>query len=1154
MTMQFPTSWRAVAFLLLPLATTQGQILDWEEAFSLGNPASSRIVALDSLPTNGPNQTVVGVGPFQDNLNFAGSNLPNPSGDDGFVILWERTAAGNWTVKWVAHASSDPGNARINDVIISNDGHIWITGEFQGNLTLEGSAFTFTTPVADAGFIAQLDPNDGSWINAWSFEGMRGQSIGIDLEEHIYITGPFGLGRKYTSTGTLLWQQPHNANLPNPTHLVVNRNAVGQPVFVTGSADGGNANRLGRSQIILTHPPLPIAPNVQSGWEWHTSGNIDADLAISQFDGGTVRVIGDTASIITVPNPGTWNINVIGPNEIEIIGGITNDPGDELIVQVRNNTDLEVRVTFDAASQAANGGDYDYHFHLTEFNLNGNPTVHSFVAPQFNGVFQNNPYTFNIANLNGSGVDFTFSNSPDWAPPHQASYRSAAFTQPLGGASDIFLAALDPDNGRLIWHQAGGSDKEDEPGGIAFSQQGRLSVAFSADGFPAQLGGQQTDLPPATPINSTHSFTYPFEQSGQIHAGIPLGFAQAAGSTLVVSDISYSPTGNLLTAVTLNGNFEIDGFPEIATNKMATITVDPAGKAYCFLRTGGTSVDAGLAVTAPADELILLGGEFSGGTANQIAFGTINLPASNQSRGVLGILEAEPGVNGYIVRHVAPQAGGALQEVIQAVRQAGGKSYHLLDYPQGNIVGISAYVRDQEITGLQNNPNFIVEPDNPIRPQTSTSDWAHAHLNDVDAVDPGSGYPAYAYPTTHKEVIFYLIDTAVDNPAGYFDANANLTLESSILVRGDGDFDYSTEFEHGTRMMSLVVGPTVGVAQGTPVTAKSYDIYPTGATTSRVSLAASAILSAAIDRQTNHATDPSVLMLASGADSSSTSLTLKTAIEYARDAKMLVVVAAGNSAADMDTAPYIPGSYGAQSGIVTVGGIDETNALYSLSNHGSPVDIYAPGEEVSVVDDTTGTTFTTSDGTSPASAMTAGAGVIIASTNPYLGPTDLETILIGDGETRGGYLQTQVNPTTTTFDMEYADWACCHGLDLIGMDADGDDPDGDGWINILEYLRDTNPNTSDFVTAFFIAEEGSTTGTTKLSFDLASYLYDSATIGTLRDGTTYAIQSSVDLGTTPFAGIAESLSGTSNGNGTTEISVEISNTADENFYRPKFTR
>ncbi|HEY4190070.1 MAG TPA: S8 family peptidase, partial [Candidatus Limnocylindrales bacterium] len=103
---------------------------------------------------------------------------------------------------------------------------------------------------------------------------------------------------------------------------------------------------------------------------------------------------------------------------------------------------------------------------------------------------------------------------------------------------------------------------------------------------------------------------------------------------------------------------------------------------------------------------------------------------------------------------------------------------------------------------------------------------------------------------------------------------------------------------------------------------------------------------------------------------------LRDAIAAAGDAGQLVVVAAGNSATDIDQSPDYPGSYDLPN-IVTVAAMDRDNRLSLFSNIGAAsVDIAAPGEDIL---STLPTGYGYSSGTSMASPHVAGVAALVLS-------------------------------------------------------------------------------------------------------------------------------------------------------------------------------
>ena len=247
---------------------------------------------------------------------------------------------------------------------------------------------------------------------------------------------------------------------------------------------------------------------------------------------------------------------------------------------------------------------------------------------------------------------------------------------------------------------------------------------------------------------------------------------------------------------------------------------------------------------------------------------------------------------------------------------------------------------------------------------------------------------AYTYPDTTNPVRLYLIDTAVTDPTGWMAENTNLDFEETIVIGGNGDPTTSSNFGHGTRMLSIIAGLDTGIAPGTPIKVINYDVYPTP--TTNASKLAVAIYDAVGHYQDSAETIPSVICLASSSDMLGSSFALQSAIEFAVEQGITVVVSAGNSGAD--AASYIPAAYGDIEGVICVGASNSSDNRISSSNFGADLDILAPGDMILAKNELGGDIFM--QGTSPATAMVAGSALAELSMNGSLTPAEVESALV----------------------------------------------------------------------------------------------------------------------------------------------------------------
>jgi hypothetical protein len=272
--------------------------------------------------------------------------------------------------------------------------------------------------------------------------------------------------------------------------------------------------------------------------------------------------------------------------------------------------------------------------------------------------------------------------------------------------------------------------------------------------------------------------------------------------------------------------------------------------------------------------------------------------------------------------------------------------------------------------------------------------WALDQIGEKFSANTTS--PIYSYPDTTTPVRLYLIDTAVRNPSSFTDDNSNLKSFEVINLSGGPPVPR----DHGTQMLSLIAGKGTGAATGTPIHVVNYDIYSdssaTDPTTDVTSLA-EAISEAVEHSKLQSVPMRSVICIATSSSSSGQRDAIDKSIDSALAAGIPVVISAGNLG--LDAAGFTPPSNGAKNGVICVGASYEDGQILSeatiKSNYGTPVDILAPGFQVDTRKEGGSLLhpIVPMTGTSPATALVAGAVLAKLSASPTFTPAGIESSL-----------------------------------------------------------------------------------------------------------------------------------------------------------------
>ncbi len=304
----------------------------------------------------------------------------------------------------------------------------------------------------------------------------------------------------------------------------------------------------------------------------------------------------------------------------------------------------------------------------------------------------------------------------------------------------------------------------------------------------------------------------------------------------------------------------------------------------------------------------------------------------------------------------------------------------VLDTYQHALEGYTARIPDHQLDEVLAEERVdYIERDSTVTVAAQRIPWGTDRIDaDVSSTQAGDGKGEIS------NVNAYIIDTGIDK------RHADLNVVGHVNFRGGKNTDRNG---HGTHIAGTVAAEdngrgVVGVAPGAPLTGVKVLGGNGKGTVSDVI--------EGIDWVTANADKPAVanLSLVTGA-----SAALDHAVVESASSGIFYAVASGND--DADAREYSPARAGGgtANGIVTTGATNKSDAEPSWSNHGSYVDLWAPGTRILSTKMGGGTAM--KSGTSMASAHVAGGAALYLSSYTSASPITVESVLETDASSTG---------------------------------------------------------------------------------------------------------------------------------------------------------
>jgi len=351
------------------------------------------------------------------------------------------------------------------------------------------------------------------------------------------------------------------------------------------------------------------------------------------------------------------------------------------------------------------------------------------------------------------------------------------------------------------------------------------------------------------------------------------------------------------------------------------------------------------------------------------------VPAAGGASG-MAMIRATPGfAPGYIL--VSPKSGTPDAVVHQTLADHGGRSLGKLDKLNIHVVEVPVDREADTVARLAKNPHVRFAEVDRLVPPTATandpmfsSEW---HLTKISA-------PAAWDTSTGSGVTIAILDSGVDG---------NHPDLSTKMVPGwnfyDSNSNTSDVYGHGTIVAGAAAAATNN-STGVASVAGGAKIMPM-----RVTDTTGYAYASSLAQGLTWAADHGARVASISFQGVAASATVQNAASYFRSKGGVVIVAAGNTGAQDNTAP---------SDLMTVvSATDSNDVIASWSTYGSFVDIAAPG--VSIYSTVKGGGYGAYSGTSMATPVVAGTAALILARRPDFAPAQVASTLYSSATDRG---------------------------------------------------------------------------------------------------------------------------------------------------------